>query len=295
VQFSNPVVDPVTGRLYVPFLNFSNVDADLIRVLVSDDAGQTFSMLQFNVAGAADTYAFPSVQPGDLIDCGSSGGFRLTLHEGVNVGGRFGLPRYVNATRLVLQPAAWAYDGQFGMLLGRSTSTIFGDPAGGSEVVAVFSPNGGKTWSTTVVAPSTKSDPQHVHPAVTRDSDGVIYASYYVQRTDGKLRTDVTTLRVKGGKLAVAGSQPLSDASFDLPPTNIPLSASATTNFDRTIRACYGLGEYHGITSGGEGFVAAWGDSRRQWTGPSGAGVTFPSAAPYAHPQADVFVGKSDD
>ncbi len=39
IQFSNPVVDLSTGRLYLPFLHFSNFDADNVRVLVSDDGG----------------------------------------------------------------------------------------------------------------------------------------------------------------------------------------------------------------------------------------------------------------
>jgi hypothetical protein len=35
IQFTNPVVDQSNGRLYVPLLHFTNIDADLVRVLVS--------------------------------------------------------------------------------------------------------------------------------------------------------------------------------------------------------------------------------------------------------------------
>src|SRR5207244_2700177 len=35
IQFSNPVVDQATGRLYVPFLHAGDGDADFIKVLIS--------------------------------------------------------------------------------------------------------------------------------------------------------------------------------------------------------------------------------------------------------------------
>ena len=71
IQWSNPVVDPVSGRLYVPFLHLSNVDADNMRVLVSDDGGETFRLLAFNVPGAVDAFAYPNVSPGLFSDCGT--------------------------------------------------------------------------------------------------------------------------------------------------------------------------------------------------------------------------------
>jgi hypothetical protein len=71
IQYSNPVVDASTGRLYVPFLHFSFIDADNIRVLVSDDAGETFRFLAFNAPGAVDAFAYPNVSPGVLNDCGT--------------------------------------------------------------------------------------------------------------------------------------------------------------------------------------------------------------------------------
>src|SRR5262249_13982187 len=71
VQWSNPVVDPSSGRLYVPFLHQTNVDADNIRVLASDDGGETFRLLAFNAPGAVDAFAYPNVAPGLFSDCGT--------------------------------------------------------------------------------------------------------------------------------------------------------------------------------------------------------------------------------
>src|SRR5690242_19148769 len=48
LTFSNPAVDRLTGRLYIPFLQFSQLDQDFIRVLISDDGGETFSFATFN-------------------------------------------------------------------------------------------------------------------------------------------------------------------------------------------------------------------------------------------------------
>src|SRR5262249_7063178 len=104
IQFSNPFVDPANGTLYVPFLHFSNYDTDFIQVMVSHDGGDTFSFLNFNIPGTPDPTLLPLVQPGELIDCGTRGGFRLTVHSGPDQGGgRFGLHRFRDASRLTVQ------------------------------------------------------------------------------------------------------------------------------------------------------------------------------------------------
>src|SRR4051812_15530787 len=59
LQFSAPTVDPITGTLYVPFIQFSNSDVDFIRILKSTDAGDTFSFVPFNVTGAPLTTVLP--------------------------------------------------------------------------------------------------------------------------------------------------------------------------------------------------------------------------------------------
>ena len=52
-----------------------------------------------------------------------------------------------------------------------------------------------------------------------------------------------------------------------------------TTNFDRTVRACYDLGEYLGTTLAHKGLLAAWGDDRHPWTSPPGS----PAAGTHSH------------
>ena len=95
LQFANPTVDQSSGRLFIPFLHLSNFDTDFIKVLVSDDAGDTFTFLTFDVPGAPDTVGFPNVTPGTLSDCGATGGIRPVLSQGADLGGgRLGLPRF---------------------------------------------------------------------------------------------------------------------------------------------------------------------------------------------------------
>lgn len=289
VQFSNPVVDASSGRLYIPFLHFSDGDADNVRVLVSDDGGQTFHPLAFNIAGAPDAFAYPNVTPGLLNDC-TGGGIRNALVAGANQGGgRFGLPRYKQATRLITQPHAAASQGAFVFVVNTSTSPFFGDPSAGSEINAIYSNNGGSTWAPRVrVAASTAADPQHVHPALSLSGDGQkLTVSYYVQQSDGRLRTDVANLEAGDKRLKAKGSSTLSTTAFDLTPSNIVRTATSTTNYDRAVQTCYDIGEYQTLvrSRGGEddNLFAAWGDNRKTWTSPAG------SPAAGVHSQPDVF------
>jgi hypothetical protein len=294
IQFSNPVVDLSTGRLYIPFLHFSDTDADNVRVLVSDDGGQSFRFLAFNVPGAVDRFAFPNVTPGVFNDC-TGGGIRNALVAGLDQGGgRFGLPRFKQATRLISQPHAAAGRGKFVFVLNSSTSPFLGDPGAGSEINAVFSRDGGLTWRTTKVVASSLADPQHVHPALSLSPDAEkLTVSYYVQQHDSRLRTDVATLEIEGRRLRLEGTQRLSSTAFDLTPSNIVRTPTATTNYDRTIVTCYDIGEYQTLAQsrGREdddngdngGVIAAWGDNRRTWLSPLG------SPAAGLHAQPDVF------
>jgi hypothetical protein len=290
IQFSNPVVDASSGRLYIPFLHFSDGDADNIRVLVSDDGGTTFRFLKFNVPGAVDAFAFPNVTPGEIDDCGTSGGLRNVVHQGADLGGgRFGFPRHRQATRLVTQPTAAAFRGRLVIALQSSTSALFGDPTAGSEITLLYSNDGGDSWASPFhVAPSTSSDPQHVHPAVALTQNGNrVFLSYYVQQANGQLRTDVATLHVNGNHLRLDDANGLSSTAFDLTPSNNPFPVVGnpfnTTNYDRTIVPCYDIGEYQSIGTQNGLTIAAWGDNRRSWTSPSG------SPAAGTHAQPDVF------
>jgi hypothetical protein len=297
IQFSNPVVDPSTGRLYVPFLHFTNFDADFVKVLVSDDGGNTFSFLRFDVPGAPDAFGFPNVTPGVISDCGRrSGGIRLVLHQGPNLGGgRFGLPRYRQATRLISQPSAAAAKGRLFIALNSSTSPTLGDPASRSTIRLLHSLNGGASWAAPVtVVPATAADPQHIHPSLTIDKDGQqISIGYYVQQANEKLRVDM----LKGGLEDEGGirferPQKVSTTDFDLTPSNIPFPIADnpffTTNFDRTVRPCYNIGEYMSALSTDDGVLVSWGDNRRPWTSPPD------SPAAGRHAQPDVFFRRAD-
>jgi hypothetical protein len=294
IQFSNPVVDQSTGRLYIPFLHFTNFDADNVRVLVSDDGGTTFRLLAFNAAGAHDATGFPNVTPGVLNDC-AGGGIRNALVAGLDQGGgRFGLPRFKQATRLITQPHAAAARGTFAFVVNSSTSPFFGEGTG-SEINAVFTRDGGATWASSRVVASSLADPQHVHPALLLSANGKrLTVSYYVQQLDSRLRTDVATLKIDGRRLRLEEAGPLSTTAFDLTPSNVVRRSSptttTTTNYDRTIVACYDIGEYQSLTQSRRGdddddarVIAAWGDNRKTWLSPAG------SPAAGLHAQPDVF------
>jgi hypothetical protein len=292
IQFSNPVVDRDTGRLYVPFLNFGQGSQDFIRVLASDDGGLTFHLLNFNVPGAPDTAAFPNVTPGTLADC-KSGGFRTVLHQGADLGtGRLGLPVFQHATRLITQPSLGVSDGKLFIAFNSSTSSVFGDPNSQSQINVLFSPNGGASWQGPfTVAAATANAPQHVHPALAISQSGdSATIGYYVQQADGKLHVESAKARFDTGDgattLKVEPARQLSPA-FDLTPSNNPLPAAGpnvSTNYDRTIVACYNIGEYMGATRAGDGkTLLTWGDNRNSWTSPP------QSPAAGTHQQPDVF------
>ncbi|MHB8671983.1 MAG: hypothetical protein ACYDAD_15730, partial [Acidimicrobiales bacterium] len=285
VQFSNPVVDPSTGRLYIPFLHFSTTDADDVRVLVSDDAGSTFRLLKFNVPGAPDDAAFPNVTPGSLTDCGSFGGSWLTLHQGSATVGRFGLPRWIQATRISTQPVAAAANGRLFIALNSSTSSTYGDGTG-STIRLLYSPDGGQTWADPVTAaPSTPAQPQHVLPALTVDPTGTdVHIVYYTQGASSRIGVDSVNGTV--GPAGVSFDRAANVAApFDLPPTNITISPSTTLSYDSIALPCYALGDYTSAAQTTAGPVAAWGGDRQRFKEPPGALISG------VHAQPDVFFG----
>jgi hypothetical protein len=288
IQFSNPTVDASTGRLYIPFLHFSNIDADFIKVLVSDDGGDHFRFLNFNVPGAPEPTGFPVVTPGSLEDCGRFGGPRLALHAGsATIGGLFGLPRWVQTTRVITQPAAAAANGRLFIAFNSSTSPVFGAGTG-SEIRLLYSPNGGASWAAPVtVAPSTASDVQHIHPAIALDPASNVHVIYYVQNASENLRVDGVTGTVTGDHVSFGPSSHVSVGTFDLTPSNITVSPDTTVNFDSVIVPCYDIGEYPSVAATSAGAIAAWGDSRNLWKEPDGALIAG------THSQADVFFDRA--
>jgi hypothetical protein len=79
----------------------------------------------------------------------------------------------------------------------------------------------------------------------------------------------------------------VSSVAFNLIPSNIAFpvvgNSKFTTNYDRTIVACYNIGEYLGLLGHEAGLLAAWGDNRNSWTSPPR------SPAAGTHAQPDVF------
>jgi len=298
LSFSNPVVDRSNGRLYVPFAHFSNSDTDFIQMLISDDAGKTFQFAKFNIPGAPDPTLLPIVQPGELIECGVSVvngqvqiNARLALHQGNDVGGSLtGLRRFVNATRLIAQPAIAVHDGKVFLSWNTSDSPVFGDPNSHSNIMFMSSPDGGKTW-TKAIQVNPAGDPHHIHPSITLGEDGEsVHISYYTQHTDGSLDLSLSSLKEDDEAFRVDRTVEVSSTPFALPPTNIPVPTAtnpfATTNYDRNIAQCYALGEYQSVKAADGRIDVLWGDTRRTVTEPMNkldplSGVT--------HPQEDVF------
>jgi hypothetical protein len=272
LQFSQPVVDRFTGRLYIAFAHFSNADADFLRVLASSDGGATFSFLNFNVPGAVLPSVLPVVQSGHLQDMGS-GGIRLGIHAGPATAGRFGLPQYVRASRMVVQPAIAVRNGRIYLAWSNSTSPFFGDPGSGSNILFVRSDNGGATWSNAIqVNPSVADDQQHVLPSLAISESGLsVHVAYYTQHgTSESVDVDLANSHDRGDSFLSDRSLRLSSESFVLPPVVVRLTAAPTptTNYDRLIQPGYSLGEYLGVTAANGSTYVAWGDARNLVTEP---------------------------
>lgn len=316
LQFSNPVVDGKTGVLYVPFLQFSNADQDFIRILISRDAGQTFSFATFNVPGAPNPTLLPVTSAGELTECGVFRivpplpqkpffipNLRLTIHSGPNVGGSLtGLARYVNSSRLVTQPAFAARNGVLFLAWSNSTSKFFGDPGAGSNILFKRSDDGGRTWSQAIrVNPNVAVDIHHVLPSLTltrqsdsddeEDSDDRgVHIAYYTQHSNGTVDVDMANSENRGNTFNREETPRITSTSFGLAPTNIPLPVPGnpfnTTNYDRQIAQCYCLGEYLNVRSLNNLVFALWGDGRNTVTEPVNP---LDPISGQTHPQEDVF------
>jgi hypothetical protein len=303
VQWSQPTVDQVTNRLYIPFLHFSNLNQDFIRILFSDDEGSHFSFVKFNQPGAPSSTLLPITTPGDLNECGVFAGgpgqffpnVRQTIHSGSSFGGSFtGLPRWEHATRLVTQPAFFARAGRLYLAWNNSDSNMMGDNNAGSRILFIRSTDGGKTWSKPLQAnPTRPNDLYHVLPSLTAEeaSDtNEVSIAYYTQHTNGSIDVDMVTSYDSGVTFAPGATRRLTSTHFGLPPTNIPIPSKAnpfdTTNYDRITAQCYALGEYLAVRTVDEQTYAAWGDDRRPIHEPENK---FDPLSDQTHPQEDVF------
>ena len=295
LTFSNPTVDQITGTLYVPFLHFSNADQDFIQMLISNDAGDTFRFATFNIPGAPDATVMPVTQPGELTACGGTN-IRLTIHGTANPGpGRFGFPRYINASRMTLQPAIAVRNGNVYLAWSNSTSLIFGDPHGQSNILYISSADGGSTWTAPImVNPASAADEiHHVLPSLAIDQDpNDVHITYYTQHINRSIDLDMANSHDGGASFPTDRTVRVTSTSFDLPPTNIPLSNApnfTATNYDRQIAVCYALGEYQSVTTANGSVYATWGDMRNLITEPMNS---LDPISGQTHSQEDVFFQK---
>jgi len=290
LQFTNPAVDGITGRLYVPFLHFSQLDQDFIRMLISDDGGETFSFATFNVPGAPLPTVLPITQPGTLTECGAtivrptgrppfiSLNARLTIHAGPSKpGGVTTLPRFVQASRLTVQPAIAARNGVVYLAWSNSTSLSFGDPTSHSNILFMRSDDGGQSWTGPIqVNPSSAGDVQHVLPALAIDEDpNGVHVLYFAQHADESVDVDLANSHDRGETFPDDRTVHATSAPFVLPPSNVPIPSAlqpfSTTNYDRQIAQCYALGEYPSVASANGAIHTLFGSGHNTITEPVNA------------------------
>ena len=125
VQFSTPYVDPITGRS-MSRSGSSAMATGTFRILASDDAGETFSFLTFNVPSPQPTL-LPVVMPGELIDMGS-GGIRPGIHAGPASAGWRASAVSQRESPVAFQPAFAARNGVLYLAWSNSTSPVFRGP-----------------------------------------------------------------------------------------------------------------------------------------------------------------------
>ena len=287
-------------------MHFSNSDQDFVRVLISEDAGETFRSATFNVPGAPDPTLLPITQPGELIECGATRiappppavpffvvNVRLAIRAGANVGGSLtGLPRYLQASRLVVQPAFVARNGTLYLAWSNSTSNVFGDPAAGSDILFVRSNDGGTTWTAPIrVNPAVSSDPHHVLPALDIDNDlNDVHVAYYTQHSDGTIDVDMANSHDRGSSFpfdrVVRVTSEVSGVGSHQRSCPVATNPFATTNYDRLLQSCYSLGEYLSVKSANGRQYLLWGDLRNSMTEPVNV---FNPLSGVTHSQQDVF------
>ncbi len=291
VQFPTVAVDPHDGRIYVAFLQFGFVSHDYLRILKSDDGGETFHPLAFNRADAPSPQVIPVVQPGTYTECGATrfeqpGGppqyaanTVLTLHSGPDIGGSVsGAPRYVHATRINLQPMLAVSKGVIHLVWSNSTSEVFGEATSGADILYMRSDNDGATWSEPqAVNAGAGGSGRSVTPAIAIGSFGGeaalpllpsprnVHITYYTQEPDGTLSFNLAQSRDRGQSFPDARKRRLNARPIALAPTSVPLPTAAnpyqTTNYDRLVAQCSSLGEYTGLSVGLGVVHAVWGDS----------------------------------
>ena len=158
----------------------------------------------------------------------------------------------------------------------------------------IRSNDGGETWNSPVIAnPVVGTDKHHVLPSLAINVDpNSVHISYYTQHTDASVDLDMVNSHDRGDTFPLDRTVRVTSTSFQLPPTNVPLTNApsfAATNYNRQIAVCYALGEYQGVTSANGSVYVAWGDAP-QPTHP--ARERAESISGQTHPEQDVFFQK---
>jgi hypothetical protein len=124
--------------------------------------------------------------------------------------------------------------------------------------------------------------------AIDQDPNDV-HITYYTQHSNSSIDLDMANSHDGGNSFPAARTVRVTSTSFDLPPTNAPLSDSLhfeATNYDRQIAVCYALGEYQSVTTANGTVYAAWGDVRNLIMQPVNP---LDPISGQSHPQEDVF------
>lgn len=273
-QYTNPVVDSESGRLYVSYARTSAPsDVELVE---SDDGGVSFRRVSFSFAAEPARIAF--LPPGD--ECSCAGSVFRALHAGPNLAPASSAPLYAQSWWIGAQPTLAAR----GDLLAIAWAAGSGAR---SDVLLSISRDRGATWSTPVhVNPDAGDGVQHVEPAVAIDSTTArVHVAYYVQHADETYDVDLGTLGPGDGYTKVA-TQRLTTRPSTIPPSNVDDGAGTRVNFDALWGPCYSQGHYMMLRAENGNVHAAWTDGRNTVTHPVNArdplsGVT--------HAQSDVF------
>jgi hypothetical protein len=194
---------------------------------------------------------------------------------------------------LTLQPAFAARNGVLYMAWNNSAGLVFGAPVD-SNMLFIRSDDGGATWTTpTLVNPTRAADEQHVLPSLAIDEDpNDVHISYYTQHSNGTVDLDMANSHDRGATFPADRTARVTSTSFNLPPTNIPLSNRPrflATNYDRLVATCYALGEYQSVIAANGNVYAGWGDMRNLITEPLNARDPISGQV---HTQEDVFFQK---
>ena len=152
------------------------------------------------------------------------------------------------------------------MAWNNSTSSIFGDPNGSSNILFMRSDDGGDTSPPVTVNPPGTTDTQHVLPSLAIDNNPhSAHISYYTQHSSGTIDLDMANSRDRGATFPANRTVRVTSTWFNLPPSNVPLGGAPTfpaTNYDRQIAVCYALGEHQSVTTAKGSVYVGWGDMR---------------------------------